>query len=161
MTTAYEPTAQPAWTPDVILGALTEQCSLYERLRATASRQRTLITGGDPNALLSLLADRQKLSTKLTEVSRRLEPVRSDWETHRRRFTEPQAAEAERLLAAIRGHLREVILSDEQDAKLLSARKQATGAALRMAHSASQALSAYRAPAREPARLNHLDEAVE
>ncbi len=161
MTTVQAPTTDPAWTPDAILTLLKEQCSLYERLRAAASRQRVLITGGDPNSLLSLLADRQKLSAKLTDVARQLQPVRSAWENYRQRFTDPQAAEAERLLEAIRGHLRDVIESDEQDAKLLSARKQATGAALRMNHSAAQALSAYRAPANEPARLNHLDEAGE
>ncbi len=153
--------ADASRTPADVLNLLKEQCSLYERLHGVASRQRTLITGGDPNSLLSLLADRQKLSAELTTVSAALEPVRRVWDDYRERLTPDQRSEAERLLAGIRGHLRDVIESDEQDAKLLSARKQATGAALRSNHSMAQAMTAYRTQGPEPARLNQLDEAVE
>jgi hypothetical protein len=136
---------------------LREQDVLYAKLERFAARQRTLVTGDDPGPLLSLLADRQRLSTELAGIARRLEPVRRAWATYRERLTQPQRIEADRLLEDAAQRLRRVIESDEQDARLLSIRKESAGATLRATHAAGFAIDAYRAPAGQSNRLDFLD----
>ncbi len=51
--------------------------------------------------------------------------------------------EADRLLSIIQGRLKRVIDGDEQDARVLSARKQAVAGALRESHTIGEAMAAY------------------
>jgi len=145
-------------SPEEVLAMLRAEASLYGRLAAYASRQRSLITGDDLGTLLAVLGDRRKLSVELTKIGAKLAPVRQKWERYRERFTPSQRAEAERLVSDISERLRRVIDSDEEDGRLLSARKQTVGETLRETHSTGRALSAYRTPSERPARLDHLDE---
>jgi len=160
MTTAIETTAGPPATPEEILPLLREQIPLYTKLESCASRQRLLITGDDGNALLSLLANRQRISADLARVASRLEPVRREWARYRGKFTPAQRDEADCLLSEIHKRLKRVIENDEQDARLLAARKQATADALRVTHATGQAISAYRMPAGGSERLDRWDEAT-
>ncbi len=160
MTSDAIPGASRHDTPEDVLALLSEQAALYERLDACAARQRELITLDDTGPLLSLLAERQKLSVDLAASSRRLEPVRQHWDRYRDRFTEAQRVEADRSLETIKTRLRCVIERDEEDARLLSVRKQAAGDALRATHTTGQALSAYRVPAPLSSRSGQLDEAL-
>ena len=140
--------------PDGVLDLLREQASLYAKLESMAGRQRSLVTEDDVGPLLGLLADRQRLSAQLTKLSTRLAPVRREWETCRRCLSPAQQAEADRLLSDAGGRLRRIIESDEQDARVLSGRKQAVATALQATHSTSQALQAYRAPTGRSDRLD-------
>lgn len=144
-------------TPDAVLAILKEQRTLYTELDSLASKQRSLITGDDPNRLLTLLAKRQRVSVSLTDVARRFEPIKENWEQIKKGFNAAQRVEAENLLDDIRMYLRRVIEGDEQDARLLSARKQATAGALRQSHVAQQAVSAYQVPKQASGSLNCLD----
>ena len=159
MTCSVDKTVDPVETPGDVLDLLREQLSLYTKLETCASRQRPLIASEDAGPLLSLLAERQKLSVDLAGVGARLEPIRRDWEIHRRRFSPAERREADRLLTEIKSRLQRLIESDEEDTRLLSARKQAAAQALGAIHSTGQALSAYRSPAERPGRLDHVDEA--
>ena len=160
MTTAIETIAGPPATPEEILPLLREQIPLYTKLESYALRQRSLITGDDGNALLSLLANRQRISADLARVASRLEPVRREWARYRGQFTPAQRDEADRLLTEIHKRLKRVIENDEQDARLLAARKQATADTLRATHTIGQAVSAYRVPAGGSERLDRWDEAT-
>ena len=86
MTCSVDKTVDPVETPGDVLDLLREQLSLYTKLETCASRQRPLIASEDAGPLLSLLAERQKLSVELAGVGARLEPIRRDWEIHRQRF---------------------------------------------------------------------------
>lgn len=143
---------------DGVLDLLREQASLYAKLESLAARQRSLVTEDDVGPLLGLLADRQRLSEQLTRLSTRLAPVRGEWETCRRCLSPAQQAEADRLLSDAGGRLRRIIESDEQDARVLSGRKQAVATALQATHSTNQALRAYRAPTGRADRLDCVDE---
>ena len=110
MTTAIETAAGPPETPEEILPLLREQIPLYSKLESYASRQRSLITGDDAGALLSLLADRQRISADLARVASKLDPVRREWARYRGRFTPAQRDEADRLLAEIHERLKRVRL---------------------------------------------------
>lgn len=145
-------------TADEIMNMLRSQATLYARLESFASKQRGLVARDDAAPLLSLLADRQKLSVDLQRLAQRLEPVRRDWERHHARLTPGQRQEADSLLSDMRRRLERVMESDEQDARVLSSRKQAVAGALRETHVGGAALSAYRAAA--PSRkIDRVDEA--
>ncbi len=62
-----------------VLVLLRRQAQLYGRLEALAETQKSLVTGDDVGPLLSLLAERQKLSDALMQVAGRLAPVRRSW----------------------------------------------------------------------------------
>jgi ElaB/YqjD/DUF883 family membrane-anchored ribosome-binding protein len=160
MMTTIDTAARPADAPQEVLTLLREQIPLYTKLESHASRQRSLITGDDTSSLLSLLADRQRISADLARIASRLEPIRRDWGKYRKRLTPEQRDQAERLLTEIRERLARVIENDEQDARLLAARKQAVAETLRATHSTEQALSAYRTPAGKSDRFDHWDEAT-
>lgn len=142
-----------------ILSLLQEQLDLYAELADYAEKQRSLIPQEDTGPLLTVLTERQKLSTKLGDVVRRLEPVRRDWVMYRARFDSAQRLEAERLLAEIKMRLRALIERDEEDVRVLLAKKQAVASTVRSTHSAGQALSAYRDDLAGADRVNQLDEA--
>lgn len=146
-------------SPENTLSLLREQVDLYAELAGYADEQRSMITMEDTGPLLTVLAKRQALSTRLGDVVQRLEPVRRAWETHRTRFDSAQRVEAEGLLADIKSRLRELIDRDEEDVRMLSARKQAVTSAMRSTHSTGQALCAYRDDGIGTARVTHLDEA--
>lgn len=149
----------PPLGPKNILSLLHEQVDLYAELAGYADEQRSWITMEDTGALLTVLGKRQKLSARLGDVVQRLEPVRRDWVTHRTCFDSTQRLEAEGLLADIKSRLRELIDRDEEDVRMLSARKQAVTSAMRSTHSTGQALLAYRDDGIGTARVTHLDEA--
>ena len=159
MTIMTGPTEGMSISPEEVLALLREEMSLYGNLEANASRQRLLITGDDMGPLLALLGDRQRLSVELRRIGTKLTPIRREWRSYRERLTVRQRGEADRLVEGIADRLRRVIRSDEEDGRLLSARKQAVSDQLQATHSTGQALSAYRvAPVRQPC-LDRLNEA--
>ena len=145
---------------DGVLRLLREQASLYGRLESLASRQRSLVSGDDVGPLLSVLAERQKLSERLTQIATRLLPVRRDWETYRARFTPDERVEADRQLHEVGERLQRIIESDEQDSRVLSGRKQAVAAALRSTHVKGSAMTAYRTTTAQASLLDCMNDGV-
>jgi hypothetical protein len=160
MTTGTCETDRRGDSPCEILALLREEAALYEKLHANAARQRSLVVGDDMEPLLASLADRQRLSVELTRIGTKLAPTRRDWPVHRARFTPSQLEEADRLLLTIKRSLRQVIESDEEDARLLNARKQAIAGKLRATHATGVALTAYRASGARTARIDQTHEAA-
>jgi len=146
-------------TPADIVSLFRDEAALYTKLESYAERQRSLIAEDDATPLLALLADRQKLSMALAVVGARLAPIRRDWESWHTRMSPAQRAEAEQLARDTQECLRRVIDRDEQDARMLSARKQTAARGMRTAHHAGAAISAYRTPLRGGERSGRLDEA--
>ena len=145
-------------SPDRILELLGEQASLYARLETLAQRQRSLVAGDNVGPLLSLLADRQKLSQRLAQVAGALAPLRRGWTTYRKSLTASQRDQAERLLAESRERLCRIMESDDEDARILSGRKQAVAGALKATHATKQAIRAYHVPGATAGRLDCTDE---
>ena len=133
-------------TPEAVLVLLRDQVTLYGRLERIATQQRSLISLDDVGPLLSLLADRQKISTRLMRLGQRFSAVRREWAQIREGMSLGQRTEANSLLGEIRERMQRVIKSDEQDARLLSARKEVVSEAMRTTHRAGNAMSAYRTP---------------
>jgi hypothetical protein len=141
-----------------VLGLLRRQAALFLRLEQFASRQRTLVREDDAAPLLSLLADRQKLSAELTGIARQLAGVRAEWPAFRERLSGDQRAEADVLLRDSSLRLRRVMEGDETDARLLCVRRGAVADDLRVTHAAGEAVSAYRTPAMKGATAGRLDQ---
>ena len=137
-----------------MLALLQAQAALYKKLESLAARQRSLVTSEDVGPLLSLLADRQKLSEELARIGHRLAPIRREWSWHRQRFTAPQRDEAERMVGEIGDCLQRIMESDEQDARVLLGRKETVAKTLRTTHTTGQAILAYRAPVDGTVRLD-------
>ncbi|MFQ5461712.1 MAG: hypothetical protein ACE5E5_03700 [Phycisphaerae bacterium] len=142
---------------DEVVDWLRAQRALYAKLESMASGQRDLITGDQPTMLLGLLADRQRITNDLTDLAHRLEPVWRDWKRQRLRLSELQRREAESILEDIRTKMRKVMDRDEEDARLLLARKQAIGHSMKSTHSSAEAISAYRAASAPSLRLDHVE----
>lgn len=147
-----------AYDPDDVLALLREASSLYAELNSCAERQRSLIVGEDMGPLLVLLAERQKLSAKLIQISNDLTPIRRDWENCRKTFSASALREADHLVSAITQNLRRAIDTDEEDARLLRARKQTVARALNTSHSTERAMVAYRTERVRVSRIDQLDE---
>ncbi len=158
MTIAISHTDYDVQTTEGFLTLLDREAALYAKLESYASKQRSLITRDDTGPLLALLADRQKLSTELAQIGATLAPIRKRWETYRTGLSDADRTEAERLFGETARRLGHIMEVDEQDARMLQARKQVTAQGLRARHSAGVALSAYDGPHRDGGR--HLDEAM-
>lgn len=144
--------------PANVLGMLREQNELFARLETFATNQRRWTAAGDLSRLMGILADRQRLTARLTELAMSLKPVRQDWSRVRDRLTVHDRQEAEQLLQDSETRLRRVIEADEQDARLLSARRAVVSGAMRESHSAGQAVAAYRATPQVSGAGRRLDE---
>ena len=159
MTTVQDVVVESRPAAGEVLPLLREQAGLYARLETLANRQRSLVTGDEVGPLLMLLADRQKLSESLVQIGHRLAPIRRDWSACRERLEPSQRVEAERLIGEARDRLRRIMQMDEQDARVLAARKETAAKTLQAAHSTSQAAQAYRGPRAAAGRLDCMDEA--
>ena len=128
----------------VLLGLLREQEAMYAELLGLACRQKSLVAQEETGPLLAVLAERQRLSSSLRRVAGELEPVRRDWNQVRSQLSDGQRDEADELLGRAGEHLRRVIESDEEDARLLAIRKASLPGQLHRAHAGISAMNAYR-----------------
>ncbi|MCP4249692.1 MAG: hypothetical protein GY778_21840 [bacterium] len=142
-----------AGPPDTgeVMSLLRRQCALYRALKHLARRQRALITQEDSAPLLEVLGQRQKLTHDLVELNRHLAPYRDDWPVAREALDPGDRGEADRIVSEVSDLLKGIIEEDEHDARLLSARKSQTAAALQANQAERQTVSAYAAVAAGPA----------
>ena len=63
-----------------LVSLLEKQRDIYLQLQSLSGDQAGLIAGGSAEALLGLLADRQKRVDELTRINVDLEPYRSRWD---------------------------------------------------------------------------------
>ena len=64
---------------DQLIAFLAEQRDCYRQLKQLSEGQRRLITDQDPEALLKVLAERQRLVDRLAELNTSLAPFRREW----------------------------------------------------------------------------------
>jgi len=136
-----------AYNPTETLALLTEQRDLCRRLSGFAQAQHSLITGNEPERLLTLLADRQQLLDRLSLVGTRLRPLQQNWRAVREGLSGHQAQMADALIAEVNQLLAGILHADETDAQLLSAKKNATAQAMGEVSRGRQAGAAYAAMA--------------
>lgn len=133
---------------------LRRQAGLFTKLVQLAEKQRRLVSQADTGPLMALLAERQRLTVGLTEISNELAPTRRDWVSTRDALTPAERVEADGLVTQVRERMRELIEGDERDAKVLAARKGAVARELRETRTIGQAVSAYRTTTPGSGRLD-------
>lgn len=142
---------------DAIVSLIAQQATLYQRLKRLASRQRDFVRSEDPSRLLSLLAERRKMTDELAESAGRMAQVRAQWDELGAELSESQRDRTEKLLAEIRKTASEIIASDSQDMGLLEVRKRCVGNELNRLPARGAMLTAYGAKAGAE-RFDRMDE---
>lgn len=137
-------TAEGPGSTDV-LELLRVQRDLCRRLQSCASTQRSLITGDQPEKLLEVLGERQRLLDRLILVGDQLRPFQKSWTAVRGQLPPAQSVEADALVNEVNVLLGGILRADEADAQLLSARKSATADEIRQVGHGRQAGAAYAA----------------
>jgi len=126
---------------------LSEQRDLYVRLGVLTDSQRALITGDEPERLLAVLGERQKLIDRLERLAERMRPHRQRWPQLRSELAPADAEQVDRLLAEVDALLAGILEKDKADTQLLAARKGAVGQAMATLKTGKQAKAAYAAAA--------------
>lgn len=128
-----------------VVALLSEQRELYLQLSRLADQQRGMITGNEPERLLTILAERQRLIDRLTVTGRELKPYQANWRQLRDTLPGDQAKRIDALVAEVNSLLSAILKKDEADTALLSARKSEAGRALGTLHVGKRAGAAYAA----------------
>lgn len=143
-------------------GMIRAQRDLYRDLQHLAGRQRRLIAADDPGALLAVLSQRQQITRSLVELGDRLAPYREDWPAACQALPPVERREVREMLDEVSDLLGRIIASDEDDARLLTARKTQIAATLGSFQGSRQAVGAYASTARTSAaavsRFDRIDE---
>lgn len=127
------------------LELMRHQRTLYRRLRFLAERQQALVCDGAGEALLSVLAERQRLVDGLMGLGARLAPYREHWTEFYASLDEVVRHEVAEMLEEVNQSLGLILQSDSRDSALLTARKQAVADELSGCGAAGRASAAYAA----------------
>ena len=126
-----------------LISLLRRQVGIYTRLEQFSGRQRGLIAAEDQQQLLALLAERQKLVDELEVLNQGLIPLQEFWRAHRETVAPSLRAEADQLVGRVGEILQRILSADEQDARILSARKAQTAKQVTALAQGRQAFEAY------------------
>ena len=126
-----------------LLEVLERQRMLYRRLRALTERQRGLVAQDDPQPLLALLADRQKLVDELLAVNETLAMYRQEWTEIYGRLDDASRRRVAEMLEGVNTTLGAILHSDSQDSAMLSARRPEVADRMSAGGAAGRAGAAY------------------
>ena len=128
-----------------LLAMLDVQKKLYNNLLVLAQSQQELIVTDVPEALLRVLADRQKVLSKITSVDKDLRVFKENRDEMMSSYSESERNQVNVLLEDIEGILREVLESDQRDAQMLSGKKDEVAKEIKKVKSGSRYNKAYAA----------------
>lgn len=126
-----------------LIGGLRRQVDLYRDLQRLARRQRELIVREEPQALLSLLAERQKVVDELTSLTRTMAPRLRGGGGDDIPLAAADRREAKELIETAAALLREVLAADRHDSGLLASRKAHTATEIAAVRSRKDVFRAY------------------
>jgi len=136
---------------------LEEQASLCASLNDLGRRQGEHIRADEMETLLGVLAERQRVIERFTEVSQELEPFRARWE-ELMAAAPPQRREAFRKrVDELSAAIQEVAARDEQDREALAARRQTLASELSGVQQGRGAVAAYGRSDARPAGPRYQD----
>lgn len=137
--------ATGAGVAGTLIHLLSEQRELYVRLGMLTDSQRSLITSDQPQRLLTVLSERQKLIDRLECLAEKLRPYQKQWARLRSELAPVETEQVDRLLAEVDALLAGILTKDKADAQLLAARKGVVGQAMTTLKTGKQAKAAYAA----------------
>jgi len=122
---------------------LTQQQLLYRQLQELAGKQSAFVNSGNPEALLQVLASRQRLIDRLTNIDRELTPIRSDWKKISLLLPSQLRRQAQQLIVAVQEILGDIINRDKKDSEILSHQQKEVAANIRRTRKGKQMNQAY------------------
>ena len=134
-----------------LIQLLTQQQLLYRQLQQLAQKQRSLVDGSDPEVLLKVLAGRQRLIDRLTEVDCELQPLRADWRRMAKTLPAEQRGEAQKLVEGVKEILADILTRDEEDTEALAGRRNEVAGQIATATQGKRMNRAYAQAAAAPA----------
>lgn len=142
----------------VLLSLLDRQRQLYRTLQGLAETQADLVSTGNPDGLLGVLARRQSLLEDVKKTNDALLPFRQRWDAICQMLDEPQRTQAAEAINEINERLQTIMRRDQKDSEMLQLRCRRIGQELQTSRMGRAAMRAYDGTAPEAVRLN---EAVE
>ncbi|HPF37274.1 MAG TPA: flagellar protein FliT [Phycisphaerae bacterium] len=107
-----------------VIELLRHQRTLYRKLRSLADRQKSLVVSDDAGALISLLAERQRLVDGLVQLNAKIAPYRQNWTDFYQGLTESQRVEVSELLEEVNASLGAILRDDARDTAMMTARRE-------------------------------------
>lgn len=126
-----------------LIDLLDKQLNIYQRLRQLSGQQSRLIADQSPEALMSLLAQRQELIDQLVDISAQVEPYRAHWPEFWSHLADATRQDVRGRIDAVRSELDAVIAQDERDRKALAAGRDAVSNSLKHVRLGTAAGRAY------------------
>jgi hypothetical protein len=143
---------------DVLLGLLDRQRQLYRNLQVLVERQAELVSAGNPDGLLQLLAQRQTILEDIKKTNDALLPFRQRWDAICQMLDAPQRAEATAAINEINERLQTIMQRDQKDSEMLQLRCRKIGTELQAARVGRSAIRAYDGADSLAGRLNEAAE---
>lgn len=128
---------------EVLLGLLERQRRLYRSLQALADRQAQLVSAGNPDGLLQVLAQRQGVLEEVKKTNDALLPFRQRWDGICQMLDEEQRTAVSAAINEINDHLQAIMQRDQKDSEMLQVRCRQVGQELQGARLGRNALKAY------------------
>ena len=135
---------QQAVAEKVIL-LLTRQRDLYLRLKDLAYRQRELVDSSDPELLLKVLANRQRIIDQLSLTDRQLRPIRENWQKVSESFSDIQRNNVSLLIDQVKNTIEDILNRDKKDTETLTNKKNEIAVELKKARTGRQMGKVYQA----------------
>lgn len=117
----------PAQAMDVgnnLINLLTQQRLLCRQLQRLAEKQTSLTDGSNPEMLLRVLAERQRIIDRLGALDKEFKPLRQQWQQVAMSLPSAQRVQAQQLVGEVQNILGEIIARDEVDSQKLSSHQQ-------------------------------------
>ncbi|MCC6681690.1 MAG: flagellar export chaperone FlgN [Phycisphaeraceae bacterium] len=140
-----ETTEDELVSPQQMLPLLQQQRDGYVQLLEIGRDQSQLIQDGQPEQLLTLLSQRQKLIDDLARLGRRVAAVQDRWRQVSDQLDGAHTQQVRSLVAQVEQLLSQIIAQDEKDRAQLEAAHKQTAQQLSRTAAAPRALNAYKA----------------
>jgi hypothetical protein len=108
-----------------VLAALKEEASACGELAGLRAEQRRLIESGEAEALLEVLARKEKAIARIARAEERIRPLRAAWEVRKANLAASQRVAIGDAFVEVRQLLEKLIAAETEDAEALSAKKKA------------------------------------
>lgn len=126
-----------------LIEQLEEHAALCGVLDAISQRQGQIVASGDASAILSVLAERERVIEDLSRCNARIEPLRRVWDTVARGATAEQRDDVAGRIDALAGLIGAIAERDAADRRTLEERRDAVVAELHSMNAQKQAAGSY------------------
>lgn len=130
------------WLPR-LTRLLDEQCAMCERLESLSDKQSRAVAGGDTDALLRILGEREAVVDRVTRINRALEPFRSSRDKVLARLLPAQRDSVLQRVGRIAALVESVRARDDQDRAVLEKQRTAVAHELAALSRGQGAAAAY------------------